>query len=65
MELGTALARIALLEEVTNRIETSFGTKYIIDGILTGPSGREASIRTIWIVERNGDTARFITAYPI
>lgn len=42
---------------------TAFGTKYIIDGRIAGPSGARAGVRTVWITET--DLApRLVTAYP-
>jgi len=59
-----ALAAIALMNEVTEVISTPFGTKYIVDGGLATPSGIRARVRTVWIVEAEGDIPRFVTAYP-
>ena len=41
-----------------------FGQKYIIDGILLSPAGREFGIRTIWIVRNGEHFLRLVTAYP-
>jgi filamentous hemagglutinin len=40
-------------------VESPYGSKVIVDGTLRG-----ASIRTVWIVDRQGGPFRFITAYP-
>ena len=58
------LLKIAQTNEVTNLENSIHGTKYIIDGILDTPIGRNVSIRTIWIIEQNDNRPRFITAYP-
>ena len=44
--------------------ETSFGRKFGVDGMLTGPLGRSAEIQTIWIVANDEAAPRFVTAYP-
>jgi len=44
--------------------ETGFGRKFEVSGMLTGPSGRSAEIRTVWIVANEGAAPRFVTAYP-
>lgn len=44
--------------------ETKFGRKFEVTGILTGPTGRSANIRTVWMVASDGAAPRFITAYP-
>jgi hypothetical protein len=41
-----------------------FGVKYEIDGILSGPSGQSAEIKTVWMVGAGQTASRFITAYP-
>ena len=41
-----------------------FGRMFEVDGMLTGPSGRTAEIRTVWIVASDEASPRFVTAYP-
>lgn len=43
---------------------SEFGTKYEIRATIIGPTGRQAVIRTVWIVNVGEDRPRFITAYP-
>lgn len=50
--------------EVVEVKETNYGTKYIIDGSLETPDGRDPYVRTIWQIDRESDSPRFITAYP-
>jgi hypothetical protein len=47
------------------RQQTSFGTKFLIDGRLFGPDLLSASIRSIWFVETGERSPRLITAYPL
>jgi hypothetical protein len=42
-----------------------YGQKFELDGILTGPSGRSATVRTVWIVRVDEQTPRLVTAFPI
>jgi hypothetical protein len=63
-ELKETLATIASMNEVSEMVNTTFGTKYIVDGILATPSGTRARVHTVWIVETGGGVPRFITAYP-
>ncbi|HHH42224.1 MAG TPA: hypothetical protein ENK56_09520 [Chloroflexi bacterium] len=62
--LRQALLEIAQTGEVKEVIETPCGKKYIVDGVLHTPSGRQARIRTVWIVETGQESPRFVTAYP-
>jgi len=41
-----------------------FGRTFEVDGILTGPSGHSAGIRTVWIIRTTEDSPRFVTAFP-
>ena len=42
---------------------SAYGLKYEVDGSLTGPSGRSALFRSVWVVGADG-TPRFVTAFP-
>lgn len=42
----------------------SFGRKYEVNGMLRGPSGREAKVTTVWIVRSGEDYPRLVTVYP-
>jgi len=55
------LARSAVAVE---RQMSNFGQKYEVNGILRGPSGREARVTTVWIVKNGEDFPRFVTVYP-
>jgi hypothetical protein len=59
----------ALLDMAQNGLATpgqvsEFGTKYEIHGTIAGPLGRQAVIRTVWIVDAGEDYPRLVTAYP-
>jgi hypothetical protein len=61
--MEAALRAVAESGEAVATEDTEFGRKYVVDGLLKGPK-ESAAIRTIWIVERNSETPRFVTAYP-
>lgn len=63
--LERELMTITRTELIAEEIITPFGIKYIVDGILSTPSGTSAKVRTIWIVEPHDERPRFVTAYPI
>jgi hypothetical protein len=50
--------------EIVDTIETEYGTKYIVDGSLKTPDGRNPYVRTVWQIDKGNDYPRFITAYP-
>jgi hypothetical protein len=41
-----------------------FGQKFEISATLTGPSGRQAKVVTVWMVCHGQDFAHFVTAFP-
>lgn len=63
--LQQALIGIASAEEIVETIASAYGTKYIVDGSITTPSGDQVRLRTVWIIEQGRDRPRFVTAYPI
>jgi len=63
-------ARHALLEhgrshDVARVVQTGYGPRYAVEGILKTPDGRNPPVRTVWQMD-NGEVApRLITAYPL
>jgi hypothetical protein len=45
-------------------MESSHGTKYIVDGEIVSPVGKNPVVRTVWIVDHGQTIARLVTAYP-
>lgn len=64
MEFSVALRSHALEHEVSTVEETPFGTRYVIEGELSGPDGRRPSVRVVWFIESDDDVPRLVTAYP-
>ena len=62
--LRSALVRLAAEGTLTRRIVSVHGTKFVVDGVLRSPSGSEAVVRTVWIVDTGGIAPRLVTAYP-
>ena len=62
---ANALHEHAVRHEVGKITSTSHGTKYIIEGELMTPDGRNPIIRTVWITESEETTPRLVTAYPV
>jgi hypothetical protein len=44
---------------------TPFGTRYVIEGIISTPDGRVPLIRAVWFIETGEQIARFVAAYPL
>ncbi len=62
--LAEALSQVATEGRVVEVVESVHGRKYIVDGVLHGPYGETALVRTVWIREARQDRPRLITAYP-
>lgn len=60
-----ALRNHAARNQVQDRVETPFGMRYVVDGPIESPDGRDPSVRTVWIIETASSAPRLITAYPI
>ena len=63
--LERGLISIAHSEDVKEVVSSTYGTKYIIDGLLQTPAGEFAQMRTIWIIDIGQEHPRFVTAYPL
>lgn len=63
--LAQALQQHARNNVVVFTEETPFGTRYVIEGPLMAPNGRELQIRTVWFIDEGSHTPRFVTAYPL
>lgn len=63
--LERSLTAIAQQENVRESSSSLYGAKYVIEGMLETPSGNFVAVRTVWIIEKNKDIPRFVTAYPV
>ena len=63
--LAEAMRHHAENHEVTQVIQNMHGTKFLIEGVLTTPDGRNPRVRSVWLVETGKQVARLITAYPV
>lgn len=62
--LAEALRKLALDADVTSRVESRHGKKYVVDGRMETPSKRSPLVRTVWIIDLGLETPRLVTAYP-
>jgi hypothetical protein len=63
-DLAKALRSLACNCTVIQSMESSHGTKYIVDGEIVSPVGKSPVVRTVWIVDHGQTIARLVTAYP-
>jgi hypothetical protein len=62
--LAKALKTLAIESEVTTIHESTHGKKYVIIGPIQSPGGKTPTVKTIWVVDKNQNAARLVTAYP-
>lgn len=58
------LKEVILNNDFTNEINTPYGKKYIITGLIRTPLNEELELTTVWFIEKGEDTPYFVTAYP-
>jgi len=62
--LADALLKLAREADVSSSSTSAHGRKFVIVGRLETPSGRLATVQTIWIMDTGATAARLVTAYP-
>ena len=62
-EFEVALRQRHLVLEAEEVEVTQWGKMYAISGPITGPSGEQANVRSIWIIRHGEEIPRFVTAY--
>lgn len=63
--LADALLVHAEIQPVSVAVYSGYGIRCQIDGLVCCPDGRTPSIRVLWIIDTDADTARLVTAYPL
>ncbi|MCX6993185.1 MAG: hypothetical protein NT011_08605 [Kiritimatiellaeota bacterium] len=63
--LAEALRKHGLENKIVKAVESPFGCRYIVEGKLMSPDGRNPRVRTVWIVEKGESEPRLITAHPV
>ena len=61
-ELQKLLLMVIRENKVSKAMETSFGLKFIVDGVV---DKFDIRLRTVWIVLEEQNICKFVTAYPI
>lgn len=63
--LRKALQKHGATQWVTRTVESRYGVRYVVEGALETPDGRNPVTRTVWIVDHESGVPRLITAYPV
>ena len=62
--LEQALRHVAREGSVVKDEATEWGTKYVVEGIVTAPDGNTLGLVTVWMV-RDAGVPVLVTAYPM
>jgi hypothetical protein len=62
--LAVALCKLAATLPVIKNVASPHGCKYILDGRMETPCGKQPRVRTVWIVDEGLTSPRLVTAYP-
>lgn len=62
---ANALLQHCANNEVAKIEDSPFVKRYVIDGIIQTPDGRNPNVRSVWFIENAEQTPRFVTAYPL
>ena len=62
--LAEDLKKVARENEISAVEKSSFGVRYIVDGVLSTPGGRLLPVRTVWFIDNDEQIPHFVTAYP-
>ena len=61
--LAESLRKLGVSHNVTKVVESDFGTRYSVDGVLETPDGRNPYVRTVWIIAKHSTKPRLVTAH--
>jgi len=65
--LAEVLHAHPLEHEVSKEEPSLYGMRYVVDGIITAPDGRQPWLRSVWFVDSQdkAQIPRFVSAYPL
>ena len=63
--MADALKAHAAAHEVASIEVDAHGTRYVIEGALKTPDGRNPQVRVIWIIRDDRSAPSLISAYPL
>jgi hypothetical protein len=63
--LAAALVSHVADNDVTKVEDSPFGTRYVVEGTIISPDGRNPFLRSVWFIGTGEDIPKFVTAYPL
>ena len=64
-ELAAVLKQHALDHDFVREEPSPFGRRFVVEGIILCPDGRQPRLRSVWFLRNEETIPRFVTAYPI
>ena len=64
-QLANSLLLIAKKNEVKKVRKFTYGTNYMIEGVIKTPIGKNVEIITVWFRKSDRSRPSFVTAYPV
>jgi hypothetical protein len=55
----------AEVHEVARVEDSPFGKRYVVEGSVVTPDGRNPLVRAVWFVEVGDDRPQLVTVYPL
>ena len=62
--LAQALRNMAVGVSVIQSVQSVHGSKYVLEGQMETPIGKQAAVRSVWIIDAGSQLPRLVTAYP-
>ena len=63
--MAAALVNHALEHAIVKEEPSRFGRRFVVEGALVTPDGRNPMVRTVWFLRTNENEPCFVTAYPM
>lgn len=64
-QLEAALLQQAGSQAIVKSVSSAFGVRYVVEGQLETPDGRNPLVRSVWFIDMDEDVPRLVTAYPL
>ena len=63
--MANALKSHAIRYDIVRNEKSPFGQRFVIEGLLETPGGKQVNVRTVWFIESGEEIPHFVTAVPL
>ncbi|OGE38109.1 hypothetical protein A3B45_05415 [Candidatus Daviesbacteria bacterium RIFCSPLOWO2_01_FULL_39_12] len=64
-QLAKSILKVARTNNVKSVRKFTYGTNYIVEGVIETPIGKAVKITTVWFMKTEKSRPSFVTAYPV